>query len=86
MPFPAARHLRSSVMTLAVIAAAGLVGGVGYAMAINDIARVALTVAASAAIVIGWAEGRRSSAARRDISDLPSRPTRHGTANSPHLI
>ena len=62
--------------TIAAItgAAVGLVGGSGFALAVNDLAGWVVMIAAVAAIVTGWTESRHLAETKRQVMALGMAP------------
>lgn len=69
-------------MTVALTLAAGImiIGGAGFALAVNDLARWVVVMAAAAAIVTAWTEGRHVAATKKQVATLGVAPRQRGPA------
>lgn len=63
-------------MTVALTLAAAItvIGGAGFALAVNDLARWVVVMAAAAAIVTAWTEGRHVAATKKQVAALGVAP------------
>lgn len=74
------KPLRSSrqahPLAVAATLATGIVvvGGAGFALAVNDLARWVVVVAAAGAILTAWTEGRHVAATKKQIASLGIAP------------
>ncbi|MGH8877158.1 MAG: hypothetical protein ACRD0P_07455 [Stackebrandtia sp.] len=69
-PLKSSRQARPVTITATIGVGIGVIGGSGFALALNDLARWVVLIAAAAAIITGWTEGRHIAATKRQVMAL----------------
>lgn len=73
-PLTSSRQARPVTVALTLAAGIMIIGGAGFALAVNDLARWLVVVAAAAAIVTAWTEGRHVAATKKQVAALGVAP------------
>lgn len=73
-PLTSSRQARPLAVVMTLAAGILGIGGAGFALAVNDLARWLVVVAAATAIVTAWTEARHVADTRRQVTALGTAP------------
>lgn len=73
-PLASSRQARPLAVAATLATGIVVIGGAGFALAVNDLARWLVVVAAAAAVITAWTESRHVTATKRQVAALGVAP------------